>query len=398
MWLIFKKELRELLRDRKTLIFMIALPLLVFPLLAGVGIFFGSNAVEKAQNEVLKFAITGDTALTQIDEKMLAEPEKFERVALQENVDYAELIRTGQLDFVLEIPATYNPDILSAGQHTLNLYFNDAELNLVYQRVAAIVDPISEAFQMQAFNTLKLNEKQQAALLTPLVIERKNVADDREVWGERLGAILPYFLFILCLQGAMAPAADMGAGEKERGTLETLLITPMPRHKLVLGKFLAVCLSGIITALLTVSSMAIWSFVLAQGMAIKFVADLVSSVGVTDFMLMFMMLIPVVAIFSSLLLSLSIYARSFKESQSYMGGLIMIAIFPIVLSMIPGTKLEGVWVWVPLTNVSLAMKELMKGTMDYFALLGIFGSTVIIAGILLAFSVHWFNREKVLFR
>jgi len=219
-----------------------------------------------------------------------------------------------------------------------------------------------------------------------------------KIMGERLGGLLPYFIFILCLQGAMAPASDLGAGEKERGTLETLLISPMDRYKLVLGKFLTIGIAGLITALITVSSMAIWGIVLSQGMAIEFVAEVMAMIGIIDFVLIFLMLIPVVAIFAAVLLSLSIYARSFKEAQSYMGALIMVVIFPVLIAMMPGVKLEGGWIWVPLTNVALAMKELFKGTMDYFALFGIFTSTVAIAAALIAFCVYWFNKEKVLFR
>lgn len=398
MWLIFKKEFTELLRDRKTLIFMIALPLLVFPLLVGGMIFFTSSALDDAEKKVLKFAVLGSDNAPVIYQGLLDDPEKFQEVSIESGEDYVQMIRDEKLDFVLEIPPTFNSDVLGTGQHTLNLYFNDASLNKVFQRVSSIIDPISEEYQLQAFTALELSEEQRVALIQPLKVEKQNVADEREVWGQRIGAMLPYFLFFLCLQGAMAPASDMGAGEKERGTLETLLISPMPRYKLVLGKFFAIALSGVIAALITVSSMALWTVLLSQGMAIGFITDLLSSIGIHDFILIFLMLVPVVAVFASLLLSLSIYARSFKEAQSYMGALVMVIIFPIMISMMPGIELKGVWVWVPLTNVALAMKELMKGTMDYFALMGIFGSTAIIAGALLAFSVYWFNREKVLFR
>lgn len=398
MWLIFRKEFKELLRDRKTIIFMIALPVLVFPLILGATIFFTSSAVDKAENKVLNYAIIGGEYSDEIRRGLGDSPEQFKEITLNAGDDYVSMIREGKLDFAIDVPETYSSDVLSSGQHAISLYFNDAGLNMVYKRVNSIIEPLAESYQAAAFDKLNLTEQQRKAVLDPVVIKRENVAEEREVWGERIGAMLPYFLFFLCLQGAMAPASDMGAGEKERGTLETLLISPMPRHELVLGKFFAIATTGIISALITVTSMAVWSLVISQGMAVKFVADLLSAIGIQDFILIFLMLVPVVAVFASLLLSLSIYARSFKEAQSYMGALVMLIIFPIMIAMMPGIELEGVWAWVPITNVSLAMKELIKGTMDYYALLGIFGSTVIIAGALLAFSIFWFNREKVLFR
>lgn len=402
MWLIFKKEFKELLRDKKTIIFMILLPLLLFPAIFGVGIFFMSNAAEKAENEILKYAIVGEAYAPDIVESFAEASEKFELVsvdgAFEKESDYATLIKDETLDFVLVIPETFDADILASGQHKIALYLNDAGLNKVYGRVAEIIDVYMDEFQLAAFTELGLNEAQQEALLKPISIEKQNVADDREVWGERIGGFLPYFIFILCLQGAMAPAADLGAGEKERGTLETLLISPMDRYKLVLGKFFTVSAAGIITALITVSSMAIWGVVLSQGMAIEFVVEVMSMIGIVDFILIFLMLVPVVAVFAAILLSLSIYARSFKEAQSYMGSLIMVVIFPVLIAMMPGVELKGAWVWVPLTNVALAMKELFKGTMDYFALFGIFTSTAVIAIGLIMFCIHWFNKEKVLFR
>ncbi|NDV89738.1 ABC transporter permease subunit [Alteromonas sp. 345S023] len=398
MWLIFKKEFKELLRDRKTIIFMIGLPLLLFPLIFGVAFFFMSNAAEKAESEILKYAIVGDAYAPAIAQEFAAKTDKFELIEIEENADYAGLIKSETLDFVLEIPSTFSDDVLTSGQHQINLYLNDAGLNKVYRRVSEIVDVYTQAFQNDGFKRLGVNEKQQQALLAPIVIEQQNIADDREVWGERIGGLLPYFIFILCLQGAMAPASDLGAGEKERGTLETLLISPMDRYKLVLGKFLTICCAGLITALITVSSMALWGIILSQGMAVEFVVEVMAMVGILDFVLIFLMLIPVVAIFAAVLLSLSIYARSFKEAQSYMGSLIMVVIFPVIIAMMPGVELKGGWIWVPLTNVALAMKELFKGTMDYFALFGIFTSTAIIAGALIAFCVYWFNKEKVLFR
>ncbi len=230
------------------------------------------------------------------------------------------------------------------------------------------------------------------------MIKKVDVADKRENWGEKIGGMIPYFIFMLCLQGAMIPATDLGAGEKERGTLETLLISPIERHKLVLGKFLTIALAGATSALITVSSMAVWGLVISQGMAIKMVSEFMSAINAIDFVLMFLMLVPVVAIFSAVLLSLSIYARSFKEAQGYMTPLVFAVIVPVMLAMLPGVELKGGWAWVPLTNVALAIKELIKGTMDYFQLFAIFSSTAVIAGALLYFCVYWFNKEKVLFR
>ncbi|MFQ3196515.1 MAG: sodium transport system permease protein [Paraglaciecola sp.] len=397
MWLVFLKELTELLRDRKTLFFMIALPILIFPLIFGGVAYFNIQAIEKAESKVLKYAVFGGEYAPQLTEK-LAQLEQFSLVALAQNKDYAAQISAEVVDFVLVIPPTYSADVLNNGQISIQLYLNDAGLNLVYNRVNTLVKQQSQLYQLAAFSALGLNEKQHEGLLQPIVLEKVDTADKRENWGEKIGGLLPYLLFMLCFQGAMFPATDIGAGEKERGTLETLLISPIERNKIVLGKFFTIAFAGVMTALITVASMALWGIILSQGFALQFVADFMGQIALLDFVLMFLLLVPVVAIFAAVLLSISIYARSFKEAQSYMGPLVLVAIIPVMIALMPGVELKGGWAWVPLTNVALAMKELVKGTMDYFQLIGIFSSTALIAGLLLGFCVYWFNQEKVLFR
>lgn len=397
MWLVFFKEVKELLRDRKTLFFMVALPILVFPLIFGVVAYFSTKAVQQAESKVLEYVLVGGENAPMLSEA-LANSDDFSLVKLPEGSDVTQWIKEGRADFALQVPDSYGDDVLTDGQVTLTLYLNDAGLNLVQRRLNAIVDKLSQQNQQQAFLALNLDEKQQIALMNPIVIDKVDVADKRENWGEKIGGFVPYLIFMLCLQGAMIPATDLGAGEKERGTLETLLISPIERHKLVLGKFLTIALAGVTSALVTVCSMAVWGIVLSQGMAIQLVAEFMSAISLLDFILIFFMLIPVVAIFSSLLLSLSIYARSFKEAQGYMTPIFMFTVVPVIMAMLPGVELKGGWAWVPLTNVALAIKELIKGTMDYVQLVAIFGSTALIAALLIGFCVHWFNKEKVLFR
>ena len=397
MWLVFSKEIIELLRDRKTLFFMIALPILIFPLIFGAMAYFTTQAFEKAESKVLKYAVVNPQYAAEISDELAASPQ-FEQIIIGDNDDYAQLIKNDRVDFVVVMPDNYSSNVLSSGQLEITLYLNDAGLNLVYNRVNSIVQNYATQYQTAAFTTLGVSSKQQQALIKPIVLSQISTADQRESWGEKIGGMLPYLLFILCFQGAMFPATDIAAGEKERGTLETLLISPIDRTKIVLGKFLTIACAGVTTALITVVSMAVWGIVLSRGFSMQFVAAFMSQIGILDFVLMFLMLIPLVAIFASILLSISIYARSFKEAQSYMGPLVIFVVIPVMVALLPGVELKGGWAWVPLTNVALAMKELVKGTMDYFQLIAIFGSTALIAVLLLGFCVYWFKQEKVLFR
>jgi sodium transport system permease protein len=401
MWLIFKKEILELLRDRKTLFFMIALPLLVFPLIFGGMFYFTGKAMTESQTKTLSFAVSG----AEYAPELIAAFENEESLTLKDiegNLTdkdvVAGIISRKEVDFVLQIPSNFSNNIGQSGQVTLKLVLNDAQLNSVRSRITAITDGIEVANQRNAFAELGISEAIQDAMLDPIIIEKVNLADAREQTGAIFGGLIPYFMFILCLQGAMLPAADIGAGEKERGTLETLLLSPVDRHSIVMAKFLTIATAGLTSALVTVVSMGIWALVVSIQMPMGPVVEFISAIDWFDFLLVFLMLIPVVATFASLLLALSIYARSFKEAQGYMSPLMIVVFLPIIVTLVPGIELKGIWAWIPLTNVALAIKELVKGTMDYVQLVGIFGSSVILAGALLAFCVYWFKQEKVLFR
>jgi sodium transport system permease protein len=117
-----------------------------------------------------------------------------------------------------------------------------------------------------------------------------------------------------------------------------------------------------------------------------------------DLLLIAAMLIPTAAIFAALLLSISIYARSFREASTYCGPLNLVMLLPAFIALLPGVQLDWIWALVPITNITLAIKELVKGTMDYAMLVAILGSSVVIAGALLFFCTKWFEREAVLFR
>ncbi|TDF38464.1 ABC transporter permease [Alteromonadaceae bacterium M269] len=397
MWLVFQKEIKELLRDRRALFFMIALPLLLFPAIFGIIGYFSAKAVSDADSKVLNYGIVGEQYAPDLASRLEA-TEGFDVFSIPSGADFNQHIKQGDVDFVLVVPDNYNQGSDLREQVKVELHLNDASLNSVFKRVNDIVEELSKSRQDRAFALLNIGETRQEAILKPIVLEKIDTADKRESLGESIGGMVPYVVFLLCLAGGMFPANDIGAGEKERGTLETLLISPIERTQIILGKFMTIGVAGITTALITISSMAIWGIVLSQGMAIESVAEFMGQIGGLDFVLMFLMLIPVAGIFAALLLTLSMYARSVKEAQSYMGSLNFVVIVPVVLAILPGIDLDGGWAWVPLTNVALAIKELIKGTMDYFALIAIFGSTVVIAGALLAFCVYWSKQEKVLFR
>ena len=240
-----------------------------------------------------------------------------------------------------------------------------------------------------------------ASVLKPFSIVRQNVAPPAKVTGNALGGILPYLIIMLCLTGAMYPALDVTAGEKERGTMETILCCPVGRTELVLGKFLLVVTTSIGTVVLSIVSMGATFLVARQllaGALPPAAFKMISAIDLGGLAGVFLMLLPVAVMFSALLLMIGLFSKSFREAQSYAGPLMLVAVIPTVLGLLPGVDLTASYALVPLVNVCLVCKEMIAGTWHWNYIALIFGSACVYAAAALAVTVWMFHREEVLFR
>lgn len=397
MWTIYLKEMLELRRDRKTLIFTVLIPIFILPLIFGGFAYASSLFFKNAQQVELKYAIFGKEHAPALSLRF-AETKGFKEVKL-DNIELTKAaIDAEKINFALLIPPGFGAALAGKKQGVIELHFNDAvTIDVLQRRVHAVVDAQNQELREQVLNSFNLSKAQLAFALNPIKLVEHSTADKREQMGAIIGGFLPYVLLTVCLMAAMYPAIDIGAGEKERGTLETLLLAPVSRSAVVFAKFGVLFSVGLASALLMVAS--IGTLLALLGPAIpEDIAKMLHSIGPMDLIMLALMLVPTAAIFASLLLSISIYAKSYKEAQGFIQPLMMLVLLPIILAMLPGIKLNWIWAMVPLTNVSLAMKELIKGTMDYRMFAMIFLSTTVIAGALLALCRWWFNREEVLFR
>ncbi|MGA4606685.1 ABC transporter permease [Pseudoalteromonas maricaloris] len=402
MFEVFLKEIRELLRDRKTLFFVIALPMLVFPVIMALVGFMASQAAMEAKQEVHTYYIVNEAYAEKFSEQVFYH-KSFKKYAGELKLDSVEAlsdaVRRGVIDVGVFIPSDPVENLESGVKSEWKIVFNDAQsINFIYDRLSKLAKKFSDELRAAKLTSLGLSQAEQVAVLQPISITKVDTADKRENLGEKLGAFIPYMLIPLVLMGASYPAIDLGAGEKERGTLETLLLTPISRTELVLGKFLTVLSSSIFCALITVSSMALWIGIASSFVELDVIKNAFSSVALIDFVLIFALLLPVAVMLSSLTLAISIYARTFKEAQNYMGPLSMGIFIPIVMSLMPNMELTAKTALIPITNVALAIKEIIKGTVDYGYVALIFGASAVLATGLLVCCVKWFNKETVLFR
>jgi len=238
-----------------------------------------------------------------------------------------------------------------------------------------------------------------AKLLKPFEVRQTNVAPPKKVSGNLIGSIIPYVLILMCMTGAIYPAVDLAAGEKERGTMETLLCSPVPRTHLVLGKCLMVLTAALATTLLSLSSMGV-SFAVVKKLAVGVAKNgaLPLTIDPASLLAVFAMMLPMALLFSAAMLAIALFSRSSKEAHSYLQPLLIVTIMPAVASMLPGVELNHWLALIPVLNVSLACKELLSGTHHWNYIALIFGSTCVYAAGALAAAVALFKRESVLFR
>ena len=402
MFEVYKKELKELLRDKKTLMFVVLLPVLIFPIIFAVMAFIGTQAALEADQKVNTYVIINGEYAPEFTNKVFYH-KSFELYKGSKTFNTIEELKAGvtagDIDMGIYLPSNAEDTLDSGEQSKWEVVFNDAKsINFLFDRVKELAQEYSDVLQAKKLKSFGIEESTHKAILTPIEVVKVDTADKRENLGEKIGGLLPYLLIPLVLMGATYPAIDLGAGEKERGTLETLLLTPITRTELVLGKFITLLTTSIASTAITVVSMGCWVAVALAFADLDFIKTAFSTLAVTDLLMIFVLLLPLAAIFSSLALAISIYARTFKEAQNYLAPLNMGVFFPIIISIMPNMELTAKTAFIPVTNVALAIKDIIKGTVDYTFVGLIFLATALIAGALLAFCVKWFNREDVLFR
>ena len=381
------------MRDRRTLISMILIPIILFPV-----IIIGMSAVmvmmvKKTEAEVTKIVMIGKEFAPAFV-SLIDDDKAFEIV---EEDDFKSALKEKKISAALEFPADFEKKIKEEDSTEATIYYDAAELKSeitsekLKDRLKDYQDSVVAA---------RLRERQiDKSLLYPIKISKENLAPKEKMGGFMLAMFLPYVIVILAMTGAMYPAIDLTAGEKERGTLETILVTPVSRMDIAAGKFLTVLTASVITILLSTTSMSLsasFGFVkmgqFASEQQIQF------SISPLSILLLLALMFPIACLFSSALLSVALFAKSYKEAQSYVTPLMFLVILPAMISFLPGFELDWRLVFIPIVNISLAAKEVLMGTYKWGFILLIFISTFIYAGFSIFVTKRLFEKEEVLFR
>ena len=394
--IVYGKELRDSLRDRRTIISMIVVPVLAIPLLMfGVGTLV-FKTVTKARQEIPHVMIIGGENSPKVLSALRA-AKSLQIVPA--TADFTNQIVEKRVRAVVKLPPDFDAAIARGDKAEVDIYEYAGEIKSGFA-----AGNLNAFFQNLRDTTVRERLESRGVpveVLKPFTIQRQNVAPPAKVAGSLLGGMLPYIIIILCMTGAMYPALDVTVGEKERGTMETILCCPVGRTELVLGKFLMVLTASVGTVVLSLLSMgATFQFAkrVLAGSAPREVLQTVATIDIGGLAGVFLMLLPVAVMLSAALLMVGLFSKSFREAQSYCGPLMLVVIVPAIAGMLPGMELNASLAVVPLLNVSLVCKEMISGTWHWNYILLIFGSACLYATAALAAAVWMFHREEVLFR
>jgi len=380
MKVVFRKEFVEILRDRRAIFFAFVAPLLLYPVL-----FVSMSAVSGTADEAasLKVGFSGDPGalVPYLDGKHLL---------LKELAFDPKAVRRGDFDlFVSVIPGE------GEGVDSLTLYHvaTSPSSQEALRRVEAAVDRYRE-------DLLKGRFAKKGVSMDParaVSVEPLDLSTDSERSDSRLGRLLPLLLVILLLSGGSFAALDVVAGEKERGTLETLYIHPIPRMSIVRGKFLVVLTISLIALVFNFVGFLIGS-TLASHMGFE-----VKALGSAPVILppayklavILLLTLPLAVLTSSILLVISAFSRSFREAQAYLLPVTLVALAIGLLSVSPHVTLASVVAVVPIANVALAIRETLQGTLSVLPFAVALGSSTLYAWLTLRKAYGLLQREDL---
>ncbi|WMJ79884.1 ABC transporter permease [Clostridium sp. MB40-C1] len=387
-FIVLKKELTDIFRDRKTLIMSILLPMILLPIISFFIGKVGNDSKTKVENNV-KIAIVDEG-----NSKFKNHIKSQKNINILDSKNIDQDIKDGKLFAAIYIPKNFDENINKETKEKLTIKYDNTstEATMAVSIVKSYIDSYSKTIVGQ-----RLAEKNMdPSILTPIEVIESTTENKDSGFGKAMAAmLLPLLLMIYSATSTIGAAVDLGAGEKERGTLEPLLTTKANRVSLLVGKFLAITIMGI---LMSIASLIGVIITMNQANSM-FGAMGDFNLGIGTLALIMILPILYTMVFGALQLAISIYARSFKEAQTYLSPMSIIAMVLLYAVMMKDPKnIEGFYFHIPLTNGACLMKEFLVGIHNYTHIAITFGwiAAYIVASIL--FARYMFSKEEVIFR
>jgi ABC-2 type transport system permease protein/sodium transport system permease protein len=366
---LVRKELSESLRDRRTLLTLVLMPLLLYPLLA---IAFQQVLLSHREDQTGPVYRIG--FVSKVEEKALARWWEEGRKSLEYR-DRPKGAKTSEIPELLaplpELHGLVTPDVEEAvrlGEVDVGVrlrppgglklgHYPRVECRFLYRHGSATG---REAVLYLERLTMENNRRVASVInqlrVDPVRVRAEALPDETEKRSPMLPVLVPLILILMTMTGAVYPAIDLTAGERERGTLEVLVAAPIPRLSVLLAKYVAVLTVAMLTALVNLGMMFLTLHVTDIGTALFGV-----TLGPLALLQVLGLLLLFAAFFSAVLLALTSFARTFKEAQAYLIPLMLLCLLPGVLALVPGLSLNGPLAIVPLLNIVLLSRDLLAG-------------------------------------
>ncbi|MBN2056591.1 CPBP family intramembrane metalloprotease [bacterium] len=383
IWLIFIHELRDLLKDKTTILLTIILPITVYPLLM-----FGMSKMQNFQERQFETS-TLEVAVDQTGEWLtpfLRDSEQKVRV-VRDLDDPIEAVKSKSIQAYIEMIGTDEPGAALAVVH-----YNAAdELSGRTRRI--LVDILREA--KGAFVEKRISKfGKRYRVEDVLQVEMVDLATDREKSGYLAGKVVPLLTILMILSGASFAAIDLLSGEKERGTLETLLLAPVSRRSIIIGKFLVVFIIATLSAIINLLGVSItFAFNLLD---LPLLRGVVFSLGFGEISLILLLTLPLAVFFSAVLMIVASYADTFKEGQYYVLPLTFISIVPALASLLPGIQLNSIISIAPIASIAVASKEVLTGIYRWPWIALTLAANTLYAAVCLRLATRLLERESIL--
>ncbi|MEA2698323.1 MAG: sodium transport system permease protein [Myxococcales bacterium] len=378
--LVFAKEMRETLRDRRTLLVIILFPLAVYPLVSLIMAQAISSKEARGDATPSRVAVTvsaagGATEAARLRTRLAESPKEFTLVAAGSPAD----VEAGRLDALIDVQALPVPAAAPAA----------GALHLVYDETR---DPSSKARDRleHLVGTLQPPNCAPAFVLHPT-----SVAPQAKVGGYILSKILPLVVVVMVMLGAFYPAIDITAGERERGTLETILSSPIDRMDLLLGKVLAVATLASVTGMLNIASM---SLTMLEGMHLLGGKQaLGATIPWTNAGATLLMVIPSAFLFASVMIAVGAMARGFKEAQNLLTPVYFLCFTPALIASLGDYQLHGAVALIPAVNVTLLARDLVLGQAHIASAATVIVATLLYGWLALTLAARLYDSERLLY-
>jgi sodium transport system permease protein len=388
---IYRKELLDCIRDKRTIISVLVLPMLLYPLLM---IGFSSMITRQERklesqrmNYFLEDRVNNDDT-RMISDSLSRTPFMFRT---DKTGDLRKLIGDHTVNAAIILERCDSLSALYPGYRATIVYDgSDDRSRLAHDRMKMIMEKLEKRMVSERLAELSLSTR----ILDAVATKDENTADPNRMLGFAIGKFLPYLLIMLTVSSGMVIASDIMAGEKERRTLETLLVSGARRNELVTGKFFTVITFSFATVVCN-----LFSIYLSMTQMMGKEVDLSKfHLPLGSFALFFVAMLPFISLMGALVLMVSTFSRNMKESQSYLSPIMIGCMVLSFAPMLPGVEMNAAFSLIPVVNIALLFKEIVLGQFNLLHYSMVIGSTLLLDVAAIWGMVRIFNQESMLFR